>query len=597
MRWSKPPPPPQDPASRFGTTCPVCRQLLGGCPPPLDPATGRFMMPPSFRLEVGAPDGRNDTPWRVTMLAGNYRPAESVDPAFNEHEVDFIYLLCGGGHIFPDATPVYRSGVQRRPDEARQSIDEWNMVAAMGAPASGKTYLLVRMLKQNLDNLTQWNAYDDPGRIRLRKLSPLEELPLTSRIGKYNDTRQTGKAIQPTGTDRHATPAGLLEEQLRDALGAIQELVRRTVVDGERRAQQWGRQFRQPLVLRTDSGDRRTWTGVADLPGELFDERRSNHREAGMLRSFDALLWVVDPAVAPNATEWMATESVDEELLLLDGSLRPGTVNGFSAGADVIRGNRESIQDDIGQQVTMVDGLFATNEGRPLQMLVAVTKCDLIRAALEKPGLDLRDFGAPSEVERGTATYLSVAVDRWSRGTGADPGATQLLTYIWGARTAEPAVRQRRAVQVARGLLDHFSQPEEFWKLVHVGTDNEVSIPCGDMTTEVPQHIRVPSIDEHLDSALQPGSGGLILLRDLVMSAVGCGLAYGLGQQSALFRMHSEPWITLRFFLCSPLATVPIAVDDIRLKPLDPRDRFPRVDDRAAALTQLLLAVLGRARR
>jgi hypothetical protein len=42
---------------------------------------------------------------------------------------------------------------------------------------------------------------------------------------------------------------------------------------------------------------------------------------------------------------------------------------------------------------------------------------------------------------------------------------------------------------------------------------------------------------------------------------------------------------------------VPIAVDDIRLKPLDPRDRFPRVDDRAAALTQLLLAVLGRARR
>jgi hypothetical protein len=81
------------------------------------------------------------------------------------------------------------------------------------------------------------------------------------------------------------------------------------------------------------------------------------------------------------------------------------------------------------------------------------------------------------------------------------------------------------------------------------------------------------------------------------MSAVGCGLAYGLGQQSALFRMHREPWITLRFFLCSPLATVPIAVDDIRLKPLNPRDRFPRVDDRAAALTQLLLAVLGRARR
>ncbi|WP_433719691.1 hypothetical protein ACQP2Y_33140 [Actinoplanes sp. CA-051413] len=595
MRWSKPPPPPEDPTSRFGSTCPVCRQLLGAAQPPLDPETGRFMMPPSFRLEVGAPDGRNGMPWRVTMLAGNYRPAESLDPAFNQHEVDFVYLLCGGGHIFPDATPVFRAGPARRPDEARQNIDEWNMVAAMGAPASGKTYLLVRTLKQNLDNLTRWDAQDDPGRIRLRKLSPLEELPLTSRISKYNDTRQTGEAIQPTGTDGQATPAGMLQDQLRDALAAIQELVRRTVVDGERRAQQWGKQFRQPLVVRTDSAGRRTWTGVADLPGELFDEHGTNRREAGMLRSFDALLWVVDPAVAPNAPEWMATESVAEERLLLDGSLRPGTVK--ASGADIVRGNRESIQDDIGLQITMVDGLFATNEGRPLQMLVAISKCDLIRAALEKPGLDLRDIGAPGEVERGTATYLSVAMDRWSRGAGADPGATQLLTYIWGAHNPEPAVRQRRAVQVARGLLDHFSQPEEFWKLVHVGTDNEVSIPRGDMTSEVPQHVRVPSIDEHLDSALQPGSGALILLRDLIMSAVGCGLAYGLGQQSALFRMHREPWITLRFFLCSPLATVPIAVDDIRLKPLNPRDRFPRVDDRAAALTQLLLAVLGRARR
>jgi hypothetical protein len=367
-------------------------------------------------------------------------------------------------------------------------------------------------------------------------------------------------------------------------------------VDGDRRAQQWGKQFRQPLVLRTDSGGRRTWTGVADLPGELFDERGINRREAGMLRSFDALLWVVDPAVAPNATQWMATGSAAEERLLLDGSLRPGTVNAY--GADVVRGNRETIQDDIGQQLTMVDGLFATDEGRPLQMLVAVTKCDLIHAALEKPGIDLRDLGAPGDVERGVAAYLSAAAERLSRGAAqADPQAEQVLGYLWSARSTARPVRQRRAEQVARGLLDHFSQPGEFWKLVHTGADNEVSIPAGGSLTEVPQHIRVPSIDEHLDSALQPGSGGLILLRDLVMSAVGCGLAYGLGQQSALFRMHREPWITLRFFLCSPLATVPIAVDDIRLKPLDPRDRFPRVDDRAAALTQLLLAVLGRARR
>ncbi|MEU7908941.1 hypothetical protein [Actinoplanes sp. NPDC049118] len=596
MLWSRSSPAAEDPSERFGKACPVCRQQLGSGTPPIDRQTGRFLMPPSFRLEVGAPDGRNGLPWRVMMLAGNYRPAESTDPVFNEHEIDFSYLLCGGGHIFPDAALVFHSGASRGADNVQQKIDDWNMVAAMGAPASGKTYLLVRMLRQNLDNLTHWSAQNDPGRIRLRKLSPLEELPLTARISKYNETRKTGEAIQPTGTDRQATPAGMLDDQLRDALGAIQELIRRTVVDGDRRAKQWGRQFRQPLVLRTDTGDRRTWTGVADLPGELFDEQGTNRREAGMLRSFDALLWVVDPAVAPNATDWMATESVTEERLLLNGSLRPGTVSAY--GAEIVRGNRESIQDGIGEQITMVDGLFATDEGRPLQMLIAITKCDLIRAALEKPGLNLLDIGAPGDVERGTASYLAFAVERWAqRETPADPGAAQLLTYLWGASSTEPAVRQRRAVQVARGLLDHFSQADEFWKLVHVGTDNEVHIPGGDVMAEVPQHIRVPSIDEHLDSALRPGSDAQILLRDLIMSAVGCGLAYGLGQQSALYRMHREPWITLRFFLCSPLATVPIAVDDIRLKPLDPRGRFPRVDDRAAALTQLLLAVLGRARR
>ncbi len=586
-------PPPGDPTERFGTSCPVCRQPLGRTPPRLDPETRRFCSPPSFRLEAGAPDGAGAMPWRVTMLAGNYPAAVSTEPPFLEHEIDYTYLLCGGGHIFPDSAPVFHPG---SPGAGRQHIDEWNMVAAMGAPASGKTYLLVRMLKQSLDNLDDWGAGPPGNRIRLRKLSPLEDVPLTYRIDRYNETRQTGEAIGPSNTERRATPAGLLEDELRDALAAIKELIRRTVLDGERQARQWGRGFRQPLVLRTDNGGRRTWTGVADLPGELFQENGATRREAGMLRSFDTLVWVVDPAVAPDATRWLGSESASEERMLLDGSLRPGTVEAY--GADLVRGNRETIQDDIGKQITMVDGLFAVDEGRPLQVLVAVSKCDLIHSALEKQGLILTGIGRSGDVLRGTAGYLAFTMERWAAGTlRAEGEAERLLQYLWGARHADPSVRQGRALQLARGLLTFFSRHDEFWKLVHTGEPAEIAVPGGAAMAEVPQLIRLPSLDQHLDAALRPGSGDVLLPRDLIMSAVGAGVAGGLGQQSAVFGMHREPWITLRFFLCSPLTTVPIAVDDSRLRPLKAEDRFPRADERAAALTQLLLAVLGRARR
>jgi hypothetical protein len=599
--------PDPDPAGRFGTTCPVCGHVLGSIAPAVDRRTGRFAHPPSLRLEIGPKDASGAVPWRVTCLAGNFPPASSTDPMFTEHEVDFVYLLCGDGHIFPDATPVFHG-------EARQRIDDWNMVAAIGAPASGKTYLLVRMLQQNLDDLSSWDTGDDSTRLRLHKLSPLEEGPLAARVRNWNLTRTTGWAIAPTGTD-NATPNDILEAVLGDALEAIKMIIQKTVVSGESRAARWGTGFRQPLVLRTDNGGRRTWTGVADLPGELFSEDGAPLREIGKLRAFDGLLWVVDPVVSPTATRWMAVADTEQGRQMLDGSLRPGTIqsagqeaqrsggpralsNVADLGAEVVRATRETIQDDIGRQITMVDGVYAAHDGRRLQMLVAITKCDLIRAALEKPGMRLCHLGEPGDMERGVASHLAFTVNRWADGlTGADTDAEALLAYLRASATADQRVRRERAEQVAAGLIEHYSRHDELWKLVHRGEESVVETGRGAGRGTQPVLIRVPSIDEHLGAASKPGSGDQILLRDLIMSAVGCGVAYALGLRSAVYRMHREPWINLRFFLCSPLTKVPIAVADERLQPLNHGERFPRVDERSAALTQLQLAVLERARR
>jgi hypothetical protein len=79
------------------------------------------------------------------------------------------------------------------------------------------------------------------------------------------------------------------------------------------------------------------------------------------------------------------------------------------------------------------------------------------------------------------------------------------------------------------------------------------------------------------------------------MSTVGAGLAYALGLRRALDAALHRETQTTRFFLCSPLATVP-TTEHGRLRPRDGGKSFPEVDDRSASLTQLLLAMLEKVR-
>jgi len=91
------------------------------------------------------------------------------------------------------------------------------------------------------------------------------------------------------------------------------------------------------------------------------------------------------------------------------------------------------------------------------------------------------------------------------------------------------------------------------------------------------------------------------------MSALGCGVAYGLGHEDALYKILREDWQSLRFFLCYPLGTVPTStrsreyIADLfssrkgiaDLLPLDRANMFLELRDRSAALVQLLLSTMS----
>ncbi|WP_433077043.1 hypothetical protein ACQP1P_33465 [Dactylosporangium sp. CA-052675] len=578
---------------RFGRTCPACGAALGAAPVMTD--NGRFAFPPCFRLEVGpmATQSRR-FPWRLSVVGHDFPMPFSTDPRFNDLDIDYVYLLCGGGHIFPDSAPVLdRPGV----NATEHHVDEYNMIAAIGAPASGKTYLLLRTMHQNLDNPHNFLPAQDDGRIREYQLSPLEQIPMRSRSSMYAQTLAVGDAIEPTMMDRWGRPEGILKEQLPEVLDAIQDVIRRTVVDGQRRAAEWGKGFRQPLVMRTQCRTRRTWTGLADLPGEMFDPDDGSPRERVKLRDYDALVWVIDPLVSASMDRF-AEDSLAEESAytdVLDGSLRPGTTH--AVGQAVVRSRRDHVQTEIGRRLTLLDGEVVADPGAGVQLLVAITKSDLLHAVLRKKDLD--HLGQPGEVLRGVAGYLAVLTRSHLDGAvHVDQAAGSLLQYLQAGVAVDERVREARCRQVAEGLIRYYSEPGNFWNLAHEGREDHIDIPDGDDPACNPYTILVPSIGGHLDRAQRRDAIGHIQLRDVVMSALGCGITYGLGHEWTFYKLLREPWLRLRFFLCSPLGTVPRAFDDAgnpRLRPLESTATFPRLQDRSAALSQLLLATLGKA--
>jgi hypothetical protein len=577
-------------ASRFGNICPVCGREMRPTPQNKD---GRFVAVPSFLLETGTSTPNQETPWRVHPMGYPQYGFASSKPLFTVHDVEFVYILCPNGHIFPVSAPV-----RRRPDPDRSNssygIDRWRMAAVIGPSGAGKTYLALRTLSQSLafEGLTQ-------PRTRERALLPLERILEADLVDAYTLTLSHGLPIVPTDLrNNQGTPSSVFEGRTPYLIDAVQEFIRREVVDGERRAEGWGRVLRQPLVLRTQYGDRSAWTGVADLPGEQFAPHYDDDRANARLRFYNALIWVLDPILSTTATEWFTPASVDTDRPfddVLSGSLRPGSTSHSTANDVMMRRGR--VQHAVGQNLGRLDSAFHNADSGSTSTLIAITKCDTLHAALGRNLPSLQELGRPGAALRGALLYLLAQVRLRREGAiNPDPDAAAFLDYV--AAASEGVGDDRIAEDAARALLDHYSDPSAFQELVH-GNDQPHVVDISSATATDHFVVTLPMIDDHLDAWNRAGNTPQFLqIRDLVMSIVGCGVAYGLGYGDEMLRLLDSPKDhEIRIFLCSPLERVPIAginPDEDENPLLEPiNGRFPGIAARSASLTQLLLAILG----
>ena len=258
-RWFTPKETPAVPSvtARFGGACPMCRSVLGVAPP-VDPATGRYTVAPSIRLETGAaaPDGQR--PWRVSAAAGNLLPNVSADPSFSEREVEDVYLFCGEGHLFLESALHAR-------------IDRWNLVGMLGAAGTGVATLLTQMMTQRLDDsVVLPNGDHEPLRILF-------------------------------GSPRQGAPPATSGTAIRELIGTI-------TVDGEARARSWGSHRPQPPALVTTEDRIRSWIGFTELSSGTLDRALRTGPTA-----YETVVWTVE-AETPRSSSGGSLPSEYAEL-------------------------------------------------------------------------------------------------------------------------------------------------------------------------------------------------------------------------------------------------------------------------------------------
>ncbi len=561
------------PAALSRGKCPICGACLGV--PPVASPNGGFL-PPSLRLELSGPARETPKAWRLSVV-GRDVARSSQNPPFDPGDVQWAYLLCGNGHFFLD-----RVSMPGEPESFRWS--EQSFVAAVGPAASGKSYLITRTLNQPLVPPT----LAIPHLPRVEVGDPLESVPRSTLERYYNRTRsKPAHTPIPATVVRELIPGGILGDYVDRAIPDVATELQEQVMGGARSGT-WGTTVRQPIFVRTGGPDGRVLTCVADLAGELFhwgDQGFEGADTLQLLRWCDALLWVVDPFASDEFLELLEDAVEDHTVYqkVMRGSSRPGEYAGSAEYEDINR-ERGAHAGKLAQALTADVGQMAADRDGTLHNLVAITKCDVLRLALEHKAL--AELGNTETVVSGVMRYLEY-VSGPNRPAHAQ-GTERLLTYLCPTSLQD---RVRRARHVAEGLVAHYSDPKAFWDLVHTGRSAVVRLANPDRDpTLAPLTIAVPSIDDHLAASLVRHGAAHLQPRDLVMSALGCGVMFGLGQGQQVQQLLGQTWRQLRFFLCSPLATVPLADDGNRLSPT--ARNFPRVDAPSAALTQLQLRIL-----
>jgi hypothetical protein len=595
--------------------CPACGKPLRVAPA-RDPRAHDAWAPPSLRLELGVPISEDIRPWRLsTFPDAQGRVIERVSRSYTPRSRDQVFDLCGDGHIF----------LTERSPGARNECTRWTVVAAVGGSATGKSYLLARTLAQRLRAtgaaIGLLPGYDTAMRYEASIADVLEDLPGKALRDGYRETYENNAQMRPT-TLNDMFPSVLLAREvsrrLEFAAGEGNLVTKIKDIHAELAGgpdswdlpdpARWGQGMRQPIVLRTRFGHHgswtHAWTGIADLAGESFHWNKfADEEQRRLLQSFDGVVWVVDPAI--NERVAMLVDKALRRSGRTDGLARsviPASNRAFvgtDLGPDLRR--RESTQEALADRLARMEDGFRREGGGPRRQLhVVLGKADLIHAALAVGGFE--QFGEEqTDVLDGTVTYLEYVLRRTA--TTQRPGtvpifpSTELARVLERLRSADPATRRERVVSFATTLLGHYSDPDRFWQLVDGGAGATLKLPA--VAHRGAGSLTVPSIDAHLVDSLQEDSAALMHPRDLVMSAVGCGLIHGLGYDEATTQMLDDGEQEVRVFICSPLGTLPAQEGSDLLATFRPAEKgksWPRHAKPSAGMTQLLLAVLRRAR-
>jgi hypothetical protein len=565
--------------------CPACDDDLGVA---MSWEPNGQLRRPSLRLELcGLQRGTMD--WRLSLFDNSRQWTSS---GFVPGKVHLVYRVCGDGHVFLDHIQMGGNTAV-----AGWRVDQFDVVAAVGGVAAGKSYLMLRTLGQHLtvSGLPQVATPAHRETVTIYNADwLLEEAPLRLLKEHYVRTEVNGLPLGPT-TRRDMLPFELLPEHVAsDLVQRILDIHRELLGPDNVDENLWGQRIRQPIVRRYQIGHRRVMLAVADMPGESFDNSslEDNHRRY-LLRNYGTLAWAIDPVICPPFVKFLPADALKTSV---QASMRP------DVGVDYARAqrSRNSVQHDLATSLTEL-GMIAEDIGPVQYLLVCVTKADLIPLAL-RDGASLRDLGPKDAVVNGVARYLAEVATRASgehRSIMVEEAAWRAIIDPISRFWHDPGLRHLVAQQFGAAIVDHYSDPQNFWELAHSGEGGVIDVPEGKTSSVLaPGRIIIPSLDEHVASSLVPGQAGVLRTRDLVMSALGCGITYGIGFGQKIEILLGQPWRELRFFLCSPLAQVPVKVaesDDL-IEPMDSSETFPEFDGRSAALSQLLLCMLRRMR-
>ncbi|MGW3966550.1 hypothetical protein ACWED2_42510 [Amycolatopsis sp. NPDC005003] len=502
------------------------------------------------------------------------RSSRNFDPA----SVKLCYQLCGSGHLLLRYRQDYL-GREIPVQPAHGAVS----VAAIGQTAAGKSYLMLRALSQQLlyedseghEHFVSVNATD----------ANLEAAAFDRLKMGYHEMRVKGLPLAVTGRD-HMMPVEFLGYEVSDELIEDAQALCKDLMSTETLPADWWRLIRQPVARRFLFDRRQVLAVVADLPGELFKrDRPEDEDRRDVLRRYDTLVWLVDPAVSKRVADFLP----DEVRAGLLGSMRPDEV--INPKEQETRDDRDTVQQELATVLTH-EGTFADRPDQVQQLLICVSKVDLLYQALAS-GRGLDRLGSPNEVLKGMRRYLKTTVKRALENPAVSEDARNYIVARLGDSWGNGPVREALIDQLAGSLLTHYSDPAAFWNLVHGGEHDTVKITPGRPEATFTYRVPVPSIDEYMTASLTPGNAGLLQIRDLVMSALGAGVVSGMGLGDQIGALLANPRRDIRFLLCSPLGNTPLleAGTDRRIITRDHRG-FADVTERSAALTQLLLNML-----